>query len=98
MSSTPHPDPDAEATGPADPAGGWRVGDGVIYAPRFSFDATYHRGVIVGVDIVTGPDGRPTAMFTVESPPPLGFGRVQLELRHLRERWDPAEASNQSDI
>jgi hypothetical protein len=75
----------------SDPAGGWRVGDGVTYAPRFSFDATYHKGVIVAIDIVESAEGRPTARFTVESAPPLGFGRVQLELAHLRERWDPAE-------
>jgi hypothetical protein len=72
-----------------EPAGGWKVGDGVTYAPRFSFDATYHKGVIVAIDIVDGPDGLPHAKFTVESPPPLGFGRVQLELTHLRERWEP---------
>lgn len=75
-----------------DPAGGWKVGDGVTYAPRFSFDANYHKGVIVAIDVVDGPDGRPLAKFTVESAPPLGFGRVQLELAHLRERWDPDQA------
>lgn len=72
-----------------DPTGGWQVGDGVIYAPRFSFDATYHRGVIVSIDIVERPDGTAKAAFTVESPPPHGFGRVQLELSHLRERCEP---------
>lgn len=72
-----------------DPTGGWKVGDGVIYAPRFSFDASYHRGTIVAIDLVDGQDGTTRAKFTVESPPPLGFGRVQLELAHLRERWEP---------
>lgn len=72
-----------------DPTGGWKVGDGVTYAPRFSFDASYHKGVIVAIDIVDGHDGAPHAKFTVESPPPLGFGRVQLELTHLREHWEP---------
>lgn len=72
-----------------DPTGGWKVGDGVVYAPRFSFDSTYHRGVIVGISIDEGPDDTATAAFTVESPPPHGFGRVQLRLSHLRERWDP---------
>lgn len=62
----------------------------MTYAPRFSFDATYHKGVIVAIDIVEGADG-PVAKFTVESAPPLGFGRVQLELVHLRERWDPQQ-------
>lgn len=75
---------------PHDPAGGWKVGDGVTYAPRFSFDATYHRGIIVAIDIVDETDGNSRAKFTVESAPPLGFGRVQLELTHLREPWDPA--------
>lgn len=75
-----------------DPAGGWKVGDGVTYAPRFSFDASYHKGVIVAITVVEGPDGAPVAKFTVESAPPLGFGRVQLELTHLRERWDSDQA------
>lgn len=71
-----------------DPTGGWQVGDRVTYAPRFSFDATYHKGVIVAIDMVDGPDGSPLARFTVESAPPLGFGRVQLELTHLRKVWE----------
>lgn len=79
----------SDDAGSDDPTGGWQVGDGVSYAPRFSFDATYHKGVIVDIAVVPGPDGRPVAKFTVESAPPLGFGRVQLELAHLRERWDP---------
>lgn len=74
---------------PHDPAGGWKVGDGVTYAPRFSFDATYHKGIIKAIDIVEDADGSRHAKFTVESAPPLGFGRVQLELTHLREPWDP---------
>lgn len=78
---------------PHDPAAGWKIGDGVIYAPRFSFDATYHRGVIVAIKIVERPDGSSHATFTVESPPPHGFGRVQLELAHLREPWDPTSTS-----
>jgi hypothetical protein len=72
-----------------DLTGGWKIGDGVTYAPRFSFDATYHKGVIVAIDIADRDDGTPYATFTVESPPPLGFGRVQLELTHLRAPWDP---------
>ena len=77
-----------------DLAGGWKVGDGVTYAPRFSFDATYHKGVIVAIDPAERPDGTRYAKFTVESPPPLGFGRVQLELTHLRERWEPTFTPN----
>ena len=73
-----------------DPTGGWKVGDGVTYAPRFSFDATYHNGVIKAIELAQRPDGSEYAKFTVESPPPHGFGRVQLELTHLREPWDPS--------
>ena len=43
----------------------------------------------MAIDIVEDADGQPSARFTVESAPPLGFGRVQLELGHLRERWEP---------
>ena len=51
----------------------------MTYAPRFSFDATYHKGVIVAIDIVDGPDGRPFAKVTVESAPVA-------ERRIVRER------------
>lgn len=63
---------------------GWHIGDRVVYVPRYSFDAGYHRGVIVAIKF---PDGPERPVFTVQAEPENGFGRVQLELAHLQSRW-----------
>lgn len=74
-------------TNQADPTGGWQVGDRVIYVPKYSFDATYHRGVIVAIEIDEDDPAGPTARFTVQAEPEFGFGRMRLALTALQSRW-----------
>ncbi|MEQ6900399.1 hypothetical protein [Nocardioides sp. YIM 152588] len=62
----------------------WVVGDRVVYVPRYSFDASYHRGVIVQIEPAA--DGGATT-YVVQAEPECGFGRVRLERSHLQRRW-----------
>lgn len=70
-----------------DATGGWRVGDRVVYVPKYSFDAAYHRGTIVAIEIDEDASGTATASFTVQAESEYGFGQMRLALTALQSRW-----------
>jgi hypothetical protein len=70
-------------TADPDPAGGWVVGDEVLFQHRLGFDARYLRGSIVDIKVEKNAAGRPVARFTVQIDPSDGAGRLQLDLPHL---------------